>query len=139
MFLLDTDHISIIQWQTQPAYDRLVERMERLSDFFFPIISFHEQALGANAYINKASDATGVVRGYRILQKIVAGFAEAQVLPFDDAVANVFAGLRGQRMRISTMDHRIASIALSRDMAVLTRNLSDFRKVPGLKVADLTV
>ena len=41
--------------------------------------------------------------------------------------------------RISTMDLRIASIALSRDMTVLTCNLGDFRKVPGLKVADWTV
>ena len=67
------------------------------------------------------------------------GFAEAQVLPFDEAAATVFTSLRAQRIRISTMDLRIASIALSRDMAVLTRNLSDFRKVPGLKVADWTV
>jgi tRNA(fMet)-specific endonuclease VapC len=60
-------------------------------------------------------------------------------LPFDEAAANVFAGNRAQRIRISTMDLRIASIAVSRDMTVLTRNLSDFRKVPGLKVADWTV
>jgi tRNA(fMet)-specific endonuclease VapC len=138
MFLFDTDHITIIQWKTQPAYDRLVERMNPLSDFFFPIVSFHEQALGANAYISKARDATGIVRGYRIFQKIVAGFAEAQVVPFDEAAASVFAGIGAKRIRISTMDLRIASIALSRDMTVLTRNLSDFRKVPGLKVADWT-
>ncbi len=139
MFLLDTDHITIIQWQTQPAYERLVERMEPLSDFYFPIVSFHEQTLGANAYISKARDAAGIVRGYRIFQKIVVGFAEAQVLPFDESAANTLASLRGQRIRISTMDLRIASIAISRDMTLLTRNLSDFRKVPGLKAADWTV
>jgi len=42
--------------------------MEPLSDFFFPIVTFHEQALGANAYISKARDAKGIVRGYRIFQ-----------------------------------------------------------------------
>jgi tRNA(fMet)-specific endonuclease VapC len=128
MFVLDTDHITTIQWQTQPAYDRLLERMDPLSDFLFPIVSFHEQALEANAYISKARDATGIVRGYRMFQKIIAGFAEAQVLPFDEGAANVFAGLGAARLRVSTMDLRIASIALSRNMTVLTRN------VPGLSV-----
>jgi predicted nucleic acid-binding protein len=33
---------------------------------------------------------------------------------------------------------RIASIALARDFAVLTRNLVDFQQVPGLRVEDWT-
>jgi len=42
------------------------------------------------------------------------------------------------RIRVSTMDLRIASIALSLDMTLLTRNLTDFRLVPGLRVEDWT-
>lgn len=34
------------------------------------------------------------------------------------------------------MDLRIASIVLAHDAALLSANLSDFRKVPGLKVED---
>ncbi|ETX07465.1 MAG: hypothetical protein ETSY2_11025 [Candidatus Entotheonella gemina] len=36
------------------------------------------------------------------------------------------------------MDLRIASIALSRNMTVLSRNLVDFMRVPGLRVEDWT-
>jgi tRNA(fMet)-specific endonuclease VapC len=34
------------------------------------------------------------------------------------------------------MDLKIAAIALTRDATVLTRNLKDFSRVPGLRVED---
>ena len=47
--------------------------------------------------------------------------------------------LRRLRVRIGTMDLKIAAIVLTHDATLLTKNLSDFRKVPGLKVADWTL
>jgi tRNA(fMet)-specific endonuclease VapC len=37
------------------------------------------------------------------------------------------------------MDLKIAAIVLAHDATLLSRNLSDFRKVPGLKVEDWTL
>jgi tRNA(fMet)-specific endonuclease VapC len=70
---------------------------------------------------------------------VLSNFCEAQVLPFDDAAANVFDDMRGRKVRVGAMDLRIASIALSRDMTVLSRNLADFGRVPGLRVEDWTL
>ena len=78
----------------------------------------------------------GVVRGYAKLEKILIDFSHAQILPFDDAAAEVFDELRGQKIRIGTMDLRIASIAIAAGMTVLSRNLVDFQKVPNLSVED---
>jgi tRNA(fMet)-specific endonuclease VapC len=61
------------------------------------------------------------------------------VIPFDAAAAAVFDGLVAQRVRVATMDLRIAAIALSRGMVLVTRNVSDFGKVPGLQTEDWTV
>ncbi len=94
--------------------------------------------MGWNAYISKAKDLTGVVKGYKRLERVIANFAVAQVLSFDNKAAQIFADLRKQRVRIGTMDLRIASIALARKMTVLTRNFVDFGRVPKLMLEDWT-
>ena len=62
MYLLDTDHIGIVQRRTQPEFDRLWSRISQRqsTEFFTPIISFHEQVLGWNTYMSRACDQEGV-------------------------------------------------------------------------------
>ena len=62
-----------------------------------------------------------------------------QIASFDQAAADCFDDLRRQRVRIGTMDLRIAAIAITRDWTLLTRNAADFAKVPGLLFEDWTV
>ena len=141
MFLFDTDHLVILEDRVEPERTRLIQRIEAHppSDFFVSIITFHEQVMGWNAYISRARDSAGVVRGYERLQRVLSNFCEAQVLPFDEAAASTFDEMRRRKVRVGSMDLRIASIALSQDMTVLSRNLSDFGRVPGLRVEDWTL
>ena len=79
----------------------------------------------------KRSSSTGAQSGQRIDRlKILERGSE---IP-----AAVFDALLAQRVRVATMDLRIASIVLSRGMVLVTRNMSDFRKVPGLPIEDWT-
>jgi tRNA(fMet)-specific endonuclease VapC len=57
-FLLDTDHISILQKQSGREYTTLMARIAQVpsADLAFCIVSFHEQVLGCNAYIALWSD-----------------------------------------------------------------------------------
>jgi tRNA(fMet)-specific endonuclease VapC len=55
-----------------------------------------------------------------------------------DRAATEFARLLSPRLRIGTMDLKIAAIALTQDATVLTKNLKDFGRVPGLRVEDWT-
>jgi tRNA(fMet)-specific endonuclease VapC len=61
-------------------------------------------------------------------------FAGWQVLRFDDRAAVEFQRMRSQRVRIATTDLKIASIAIVQDATLLSSNLRDFEKVPGLRV-----
>ena len=54
----------------------------------------------------------------------------------DGEAAAEFEHLKRAMIRIGSMDLKIAAIALTNQGTLLTRNLVDFRKVPGLKAED---
>ena len=139
-FILDTDHISILQREMGREFVALSARMDGHpdDDFAFSIVSFHEQVLGGHSYVNKARSATDVIRGYMILGRVIDDFTRVPVLLFDSAAATVFDDLSSRRLRVATMELRIASIALARGLTLLTRNVRDFARVPGLVTEDWT-
>jgi len=65
-------------------------------------------------------------------------FCAIPLIAFDQAAAAIVQRLQKQRIRIGTMDLKIASIALAQDATLLSRNVADFEKVPGLRVEDWT-
>ena len=140
-YLLDTDHVSILQRESGPEFAAESARISRESrdELAFSVVSFHEQVLGAHTYINRAKKPDGVVRGYAMLARILRQFAVSPVLPFDADAATVFEGLGARRLRVATMDLRIAATALSRGLVLVTRNMSDFSGIPGLGTEDWTV
>jgi tRNA(fMet)-specific endonuclease VapC len=108
-------------------------------DFALSVVSFHEQILGAHNFINRARTSADVIRGYALLSETLQSFATAPILSLDAGAIAIFDELRGKRVRVSTMDLRIAAIALSHNLVLLTRNVSDFSKVPDLVTQDWTV
>ena len=138
MFILDSDHLSILQYQEGVEFDRLTEMMGRHSptDFYVTIISFHEQVNGWASFIKKDRSNSDVVRGYQKFELLISNFSRAQVLSFSLDAVEVFDDLRTQKVRVGTMDMRIASIAIANQMTLLTRNTVDFERVPSLSFQD---
>jgi tRNA(fMet)-specific endonuclease VapC len=139
-YLLDTDHVSILQRKSGSEYLRLSTWMGQfvVLDFACSVVSLHEQLLGAHAFLNQAKDSAGLIRGYELLERLPHDYLAFALLPFDAPSATIYDRLLCQNLRIGTMDLRLASIALSRNLKVLTRNLRDFSRVPGLRVEDRT-
>jgi len=139
-YLLDTDHISILQRHSGVEHTTLISRIRRHpeEEFSFSIISFHEQVLGAHTFLARARSPRDVLRGYRLLDEIIRGFSAAPVLTFEDAASDVFGDLVARRVRVATMDLRIVAIALANNVVLLTRNVRDFGKVPGLRTENWT-
>jgi tRNA(fMet)-specific endonuclease VapC len=90
------------------------------------------------AYLARTRSVAHQVEAYRRLLQHLDNYRRIPVLPFDEAAAVAFQQLRRARLRIGTMDLKIAAIAVSRDATLLSRNLADFRQVPGLQVEDWT-
>jgi tRNA(fMet)-specific endonuclease VapC len=100
------------------------------------IISAEEQLRGWLAFINRARDSRRQIDAYRQLQERLQFFAKWRLLPWDAPSAGRFKELRTQGIRIGSFDLKIACIAITNDATLLSRNLSDFQQVSGLKVED---
>jgi len=137
MVLLDSDHMSLLQ-RGGAEGQRIWQRLRALppDDVATTIVSYEEQTRGWLARIARATTLERQMSDYGELKQLLQNYCNLAVLDFDVRAAAEFERLRQAHVRIGTMDLKIAAIALSNDATLLTRNLSDFVKVPDLKVED---
>ncbi len=140
-YLLDTDHLSILQRQTGEDYSNLSTRMSLYSpsNFVVSIVTFHEQILGCHAYINRARTLNDVVKGYELMARIISDSKVWHLVSFDTGAAAIFEQLQQRKIQLAKMDARIAAIAMNQELTLLTRNHRDFGKVAGLAIEDWTI
>jgi tRNA(fMet)-specific endonuclease VapC len=137
VILLDTDTLSVIQRGEGPEYKVLVKRLDASGEeVSVSIVSFEEQMRGWLAFVARAKSAEQQIIAYAKLHELLDDFRTRPILDFDRACVIQFEWLRRSRVRIGTMDLRIAAIALAHDALLLSRNLTDFQKVPRLRVED---
>jgi tRNA(fMet)-specific endonuclease VapC len=79
------------------------------------------------------------VQAYANLVAAEEMFRLFPLVPFDAASESEFQHLRALRLHVGTLDLKIAAIALTNCLTVLTRNRRDFGRVPGLAIEDWSV
>jgi tRNA(fMet)-specific endonuclease VapC len=137
MLILDTDHLVEYQKGTSPAARQLKQRLDDSDEpFGTTIITFEEVMRGWLAAIKRTNDPFRQVTAYSKLQRLFQSFAAWDILEWTPTAAAEFSALRKAKIRVGTMDLKIASIALANDATLLSRNVGDFQKVPGLRVDD---
>ncbi len=136
MILLDTDHISILQHADSNAARALQRRLDESSDTEIATTAFtlEEQSRSWLAIINRYVDARRQVTYYDRFVDTFRFFGTWRIVRFDDDAASRFQELRSQRIRIGSPDLKIAAVCLVNHATLLSRNLADFRQVPGLRV-----
>ena len=137
MYLLDTDNLSLLERDNADSLT-LQMRLEQAAgeELATTIVNYEEQMRGWLARAAQANTPEQMLTAYARLQGHIETFAGIPILPFDAKAAAHFARLRQAHIRIGTMDLKIAAIALANNATLLTRNLADFNKVPGLKAED---
>jgi len=139
LWILDTDHVSLIQREEQFVTERL--NSINTSKVAVTVITVEEQMRGRLNRIRQASQSgkeEQIIFAYANLRKTVDFYREMNLLDFDRAASTRYAELSRQKIRIGTKDLRIAAIALSVDGILVTRNWRDFQRVPGLLLEDWT-
>lgn len=134
MFVLDTNHVSELIYRTTAGL-RLLQRLdESVQDTAISAITVEESLRGWLAEIRRQIEPRNQITAYQRLTRQVEVFASWLVLPWDDDAADRFDSLKSLRQQVGTQDLKIACICLAHDTLLLTRNLADFQRVPGLRV-----
>src|SRR6478672_5405747 len=136
-YIMDTDHLSLYERNHPQVCARIIRTRQYSSDTLFTtVVSLEEQYAGRIAQIRKATTPQAVVGAYSKLKQIFALFSGLDILEYDLKADQYFREFRKAGIRISTLDLRIAAITFTHNGILLSRNLQDFGKVPGLTLQD---
>lgn len=128
MFCFDTDVLSAVLRRDPPLH--LIRRIARVpaEEQFTTSVTLGELLYG----VARRGSAELAVR----VRDLITG--AAHVLPFDAAAAEVYGPLRArlesEGRRLDEPDLRIASIALSRGLTLISGNIRHFSRVPDLQL-----
>jgi tRNA(fMet)-specific endonuclease VapC len=102
------------------------------ADLAITVMSVDEELSGWYTLTRQARRPEDVARAYNRLAEAVVFLAQWRILPYtEQAIARV-AQLKALRLNVRIMDLRIAAITLEHGGSLVTRNLRDFQRVPGL-------
>ncbi len=136
IYVFDTDHLSLYGRNHPKVIENILAAKVQLTT---TAINLEEQLRGRLAQVAEAKDGRAKSIAYRFLVDTVMLLSEFTVLQYDVKSDDIYQSLKAQRVRIGTQDLRIASIVLASDGVLLTRNLQDFEKVPGLKIKNWSI
>ena len=134
MILLDTDHLSVFTDERDPRHALLNSRLETAAEeVACTIVNVEEVLRGWLAVIHRLREVHQQLPAYSRLGLFLNLLSDWEIMPFDEPAADKFTSLRRKRIRIGTMDLKIASIALVNDALLVTANLRDYALVPELR------
>jgi len=136
MYLLDTDTL-VHLFARHPLVVRHLAANGRMFAVS-TVISKVELLRGRHEFLLKAKDGQDLLRAQQLLDETEQSLEQVLILDVDAKSAEWFDRLRGQRAlrKVGRADLLIAGIVLAHDATLVSRNLRDFRRVPGLKVVN---
>lgn len=134
MYILDTDHLTILQ-----RGGKLAEKLRlKLADLdsnqvFTTIITYEEQTRGWLSYIAQQSSINSQIIAYQELEKHLKNYRFIPIIGYNENSALKFQELRKIYKKLGTMDLKIASICITNQALLLTRNFKDFGQILELR------
>ena len=134
LLVLDTDILTLFQKGHPTVLARVAEHSS--DQVAVSVVTVEEQLSGWYAQLRKGKGAEKLAWAYRHLAANVRFLARVPILDFEEAAIQRYEELKRLRLKVGKMDLQIAAIALENGGAVVTRNVRDFKAVPGLSVED---
>ncbi len=140
MFILDTDHLSLIQRNGQEG-KQILARLATIEkiEVAVTVITYEGQVRGRLSVLSRAKTLDEQVFAYQGLQQLGVDYRSIVIIPFSRVAALEHQRLRKAYPRLGNMDLKIAAIVLTNNAVLLTRNASDFGQIVELRTEDWSV
>jgi tRNA(fMet)-specific endonuclease VapC len=103
------------------------------------VITAEEQLTGWYTAARRATKPPAIEHAYKRLGEVIEFFTGISILPFTQAAIARYIQLQSLKLNIGKYDLRIAAIVLEAGAIVVSRNVRDSGRVPGLAVEDWSV
>ena len=134
LYVLDTDIMTLYQYGHPRVAQHVLARP--VAQLAIAVISIEEELTGWYTKLRRVRKRDQLARVYQRMADAVPFFARFRILSFTEPAILRYESLRAAYRSVGKNDLRIAAIALEHGATVVTRNVRDFKQVPGLKVED---
>ena len=134
LYVLDTDMLQLFQDERAEVVARV--RLVPPTARAICVITIEEQLSGWYAQLRQAKSPERLAWAYRRLAATVRFLSKVQILDFDEVAIQRYEQLKRRKLKIGKNDLRIAATVLEHRAILVTRNIRDFRQVPGLQIED---
>lgn len=132
LFVFDTDPLSLLERHQLIVETRL--RAQNPQELAVAVITVEEQMVGRLARIRQARGPERIALAYHRLALMTEALRPLRILRFTEAAIVRYEALKRLKLSVGGNDLRIAAIALENNAIVVTRNVRDFERVPGLTI-----
>src|SRR5437879_6169982 len=134
-YALDTDTFTLLREGEPVVTTRATGQSP--GDVVTTVITVEEQLSGWYTFLRRAKRPDRIELAYAQLIDTVLAFSQLPILRYTQAAIAGYAQLRKLKLNVRAMDLRIAAIALEHGAVMVTRNVRDFARVPGLTVEEI--
>jgi tRNA(fMet)-specific endonuclease VapC len=135
LHVLDTDTLSLLQRGHPSVLKRCSAKVP--GELAITVISVQEQLSGRLRFIGRVRKPDELHQAYQSLIDTMRSLSKLPVISFSPASFARYGHLVGLKLNVGRMDLRIAATALEHGGVLVTRNLRDFGRVPGLGLEGL--
>lgn len=136
LHILDTNTITLLSHGAEPLSTKV--RGYAPDELGVAVITLREALDGWYALLNRAKTPEQIEAAYARMIKTFETLARFRLYNFTRFAVIRYEGLARQKLNVGGNDLRIAAIALEHRATVVSANLRDFGRVPGLPVEDWT-
>ena len=134
LYILDTDTLSLLQERHPVVVARVAAHSP--DEIAVTVVSVEEQLSGWYRQLRRGKKPEELAKVYDRLTAAVRSLSRLPLISFSESAMLRARSLQKLELNVRKLDLCIAAIALEQPAVVVTGNVRDFQRVPGLTVED---